>query len=247
MSPARHLSQTVPKLAVSDNLLYHACLAYGSTILALRGEVSNERKDHYHSKVISMLLDCLSSNSHPENMDTVIASTVLLRMSEQFTELSEDKRRHLSGAFCLLTLRGEAQKWSTAQTDLGGVSFWIYIQETIRLCFLNGEKCQFDMKLIDENHTYAPTRNAAWTNRTTYLLVEACYLCFGTDEETDSPELALQLGHHLDRWKNNVPSSFLPWSYRDREHGPFPGIYFLSTWHGTQVSSYSCIFSTNTL
>lgn len=200
--------------------------------MALRGGVVASMKDDQHGKVISMLIDHLSSHGCPENDEALLATTVILRMSEQFCEIKEDALRHLSGAASLFTLRALKRKWSVYETDLAGVSFWIYLRATLRLCFLNQEPCQFELPLISEEVTFGIASDDVWTNRMTYLLCRACNICFGKNDPIQQQQQAKALEILLEKWRHGLPASFQPWCHKQTSDTSFPEIHLLNTWHG---------------
>ncbi|EXJ53386.1 uncharacterized protein A1O5_13375 [Cladophialophora psammophila CBS 110553] len=194
-------------------------------------ELDETTKEQYHSKVIHILIDSLSSSPNPEYDSNLLATVVILRMSEQFCEIDKDVRHHLAGASSLFTLRGSIRKWSVHDTDLAGTSFWIYLRESLRLCFLNEEKCQFDLDLIEKESAFLPASEEVWTNRITYILALVCNFAFGKHTKTQTVPDAAELRKAINLWASKVPATFRPWCFREGKSGPFPAIHFLSTWH----------------
>ena len=169
----------------------------------------------------------LATHPHPEQDETMLATAVILRMAEQFCEISDDTKNHFRGASSLFSSRHSTSKWSPYQIDLSGAAFWIYIREGLRLCIMDEDQSQFDLTLIEHESAYAPASDDVWTNRSTYLLALACNVSFGGPSICSKEELEGLIG----LWIDQVPNSFKPWCVREQAHGPFPGIYFLSTWH----------------
>lgn len=236
VSPDRHMGENVPRIALTRPVLYFACLQYAAHIMVLRGELEGPVEERYHNKAIRRLIDSLASHPNPETDEALLATTVILRMSEQFSEIEEDAQHHLGGASSLFATNGV--KWSPFQTDLRGTAFWIYLRESLRLCFLHEERCRFDMNLIEDEATFSPAPDEVWTNRMTHLLAKCCNVCFA------EPDLDIQQGHLenlrevIDLWVKSLPQSFHAWRYQEEEFDPFPTVYFLSTWHGkTHVES----------
>ncbi|KAI1629075.1 hypothetical protein EDD37DRAFT_36229 [Exophiala viscosa] len=204
----------------------------------VRGEIDEAVKEDYHCKVIRILIDSLSSVFSPENEATLLATVVILRMSEQFCEIDKDVRHHLDGASSLFTLRGTTRKWSVYDTDLAGTSFWIYLRESLRLCFLKEEKCQFDLALIAGESLFLPASEEVWTNRITLILALACNCGFGKTARSERDLQSTRLKGLIELWASSVPDAFRPWSFRDGKFGPFPAIRFLSTWHEVAWQHY---------
>ncbi|KAL2444010.1 hypothetical protein ABEF95_014697 [Exophiala dermatitidis] len=139
----------------------------------------------------------------------------------------------------LFKLRGSRNKWSPHENDLAAVSFWVYVREGLRLCFLNEEKCLFDIHLVEEETTYGEASEEAWTKRATYLLARARNLCFG-DEYTGTrgQEENMKLEKYLSMWNARIPETFRPWSNKAKQFGLCPAISFLSTWHEVAWQQY---------
>lgn len=227
VSPARHFGQTVPRIALREPVLYYACLAYSAHVMSLMGKLEKSVEELYQNKAIGLLIPMLSSQSEPWKDEILLATTVILRMSEQFSEVGDDARHHLNGAFSLFGTSDH--RWSPFQTDVRGVAFWIYLRESIRVCFLHEQGCQFNMGLIeDEMLIHAP--DEVWANRMTYLLAQTCNACWGNTQTNRRDELArVQL--LIEEWKGSLPETFKEWGYFQGSE-PFPKINHLSTWHG---------------
>lgn len=226
------MSQAVPRLAMSISVLRCACLAYAAKVLFLRGELSASVNDYYQGQAISQVIDALASQRFPEYDEALLATAVILRMSEQFCEVNQDVQQHLSGAISLFSLRGAQTKWSPAQVDISGTSFWICIRESLRLCLLNEDCCQFDLSLIADDEVSPEDAEEVWTNRSTLILAKACNFAFGgTAEGHNDPKLA-ELQGDVDLWVNRVPAPFRPLDGLKGGSTHCPRVYYLSVWHG---------------
>ncbi|RKK66312.1 hypothetical protein BFJ69_g15515 [Fusarium oxysporum] len=155
-SSCQHFSRTVPRLALKDPVLYYACLA------------------QYANEAVSMLIPLLSPDCVCAGSGALLSTAVILRMSEQFSELAEDAIYHLCGACSLFTTVQE--KWSPSGTGLRGAAFWTYVRESIRVCFLKEEGCQFDLNMVDGDLPKPSTGydEEAWANHISYLLARLC-------------------------------------------------------------------------
>ena len=227
VSPARHMSQTVPRLTASCLVLRYACLSYAANMLWLRKEIPTSEKDHYHDQVISRMINALATHPNPEHDETLLATAVILRMSEQFYEITEDIKHHLIGAASLFSSRPPAAKWSPYHTDLSGTAFWIYLRETLLICFMSEEACQVDLSLVEHEEVFASAPDEVWTNRSSYLLALACNVYFGGENNLEAVELQTL----IELWIKDIPASFRPWCVLPSDDGPFPRIFFYSTWH----------------
>jgi len=110
--PERHFSQIAPRLALSDLMLYSACLAYASLILCSLGKADKTVEEKHSGRAIRLLIDKLSNGSTTWPESSTLTTTVLLRVSEQFSEICDDQQYHLNGAFTLTASTGRV--WSSA-------------------------------------------------------------------------------------------------------------------------------------
>src|SRR5690554_2531251 len=100
----------------------------------LLGIVDKSVEEHYNSKVLELLIPLLSSEEATSSNDALLATTVILRMSEQFLEVGNDAQRHLNGAASLF-MDGTTD-WSPVESSLAIACFWTHQRESIRICFL---------------------------------------------------------------------------------------------------------------
>lgn len=195
--------------------------------MCLKGNLRASVEEHYLDKAIGMLIPALSSHMAPFNDESLLATTVILRMSEQFSEVGDDAQHHLKGAFSLFG--NTCTEWSAGQLDVRGVAFFIYLRESIRICFLHEQVCNFDMSLIDEQAIEPDAPDEVWTNRMTQLVARLCNSCWAQDRrQADIADISLA----IEDWKCHLPDNFSPWCYHDLDSNPFPTIKYLSTWHG---------------
>lgn len=231
VSSLRHFGQTVPRLALTEPVLYYACLAYASHVMFLKGKLDEYVQEHFQNKAIGLLIPLLSPHLAPATDEALLATTVILRMSEQFSELADDAQHHLNGAFSLFSTTGE--KWSPFQTDIRGVAFWIYLRESIRLCFLNEHGCQFDLSVVDYEPIKTPVPDEVWTNQMSYLLAKLCNACWGDYSDSVRQSMKEEIQADMEEWKMHLPDTFQPWCFNQKDYQPFATMKFLSPWHGT--------------
>ncbi|KAM6530492.1 hypothetical protein FALCPG4_008619 [Fusarium falciforme] len=231
-SSRQHFGRTVPRLALEDPVLYHACLAYASHVLLLHGMLDECVYEEYSNEAISILIPLLSPDCVHAGSGALLSTAVILRMSEQFSELAEDAKYHLRGACSLFTTVQE--KWSPSYTDLRGVSFWTYVRESIRVCFLNEEGCQFNLEMVDGDlaKTSAGHDEEAWANHMSYLLARLCNACWGSSDAAEPRESAIgEIRADIDEWRAGLPDSYQPWYNCREKHQTFRVVKFLSPWH----------------
>lgn len=232
MSSHQHFGRTVPQLALKEPVLYHACLAYASHLLLLHGKIEEYVAEHLQDEAISILIPLLSPESGSTPNEVLLSTAVILRMAEQFSEMTEDAQHHLHGAFSLFTTVHE--KWHPASIDLKGVAFWTYIRESIRVCFLNEESFQFNLEMVDAEitKTVAQHEGEVWTNHMSYLLARLCNACWGSMCPEEKVRTREQVRNDIERWKMGLPDSFQPWYYEHEEYDSFPVTKFMNPWHG---------------
>lgn len=231
VSSARHFGQSVPRLALREPVLYYACLAYASHVMTLQGQLTPEDEAEYHDKAFGLLIPLLTLRPVPSQDAALLATSVILRMSEQFAELAEDAQHHLNGAFSLF---GNANtKWSPSRLDVGGTAFWIYLRESLRLCFLNEQTCQFNLDLIEYDLDPLNNLDEAWANRMTYLLARTCNICWSKSGSRSILQARIdQLQDLVEVWQDSVPETYRPWYDHQKPTDVFSTIRYLSTWHG---------------
>lgn len=201
--------------------------------MSLTGQVEKSVEEYYRSKVHELLIPLLSSEKATSSNETLLATAVILRMSEQFEDADTDAHCHLNGAASLLT---DGTDWLPVEENLGIACFWTHLRESIRVCFLQEQPCPIDLDLLslredDMTSTPSDTREELWTNRMTYLLLRICNLCWGYQKEDSRPAL-MRLQSLLEIWRHNLPQAFQPWCLREADDQPFPEVQCFETWHG---------------
>lgn len=233
MSPNRAFSQEVPRRALGNPLLYYSCLAYAAHVLYLQGHGDHASADHYHNRAIGILIPLLDPGSIISAADKdLLAAIAILRMSEQFLEPDEDAQTHIYGAFSLLT--SSTIKWLPERVDLLGIAFWVFVRQTLRICFLHEQPCPFNLDIISSDNMSSPASDEVWTNRMTLLLAKVCNACwFLSLEDTNFQQQELDtLEADIDCWHRSLPETFKPWYYRLVPSAAFPRVNYLTTWHG---------------
>lgn len=165
----------------------------------------------------------------------LVATVVILRMAEQFSEVKDDARCHLVGASSLLLTKPITEE----QPSLGAAAFWLYMRQAIRAAFLNEEPCKFDTTLVELRNETTQAADAVWTNRVTTLLARTCSACW--DPSLKPPlrhALLAELKRLLEVWEASLPESFRPWSEFQPQNDTFPTINYISPWHGTYTVSH---------
>jgi hypothetical protein len=221
-SPWSNCAKASLKRIISIFCMSGLCRAHN----VLNGKARESVEEVYQKKAIGVSIPLLSSRSEPWRDEILLATTIILRMSEQFSELGNDIQHHLNVAFSLYGT--SHHRWSPFQTDVRGVAFWVYLRESIHICFLYEQGCPFDMGLIEDE---APNEgpDEVWTNRMTYFLARVCNACGGNFPGDTAVQMAT-LRELVDRRKSNLPETFEPWaSYQENKSSTT--ILVVSTWH----------------
>ncbi|ERS96703.1 hypothetical protein HMPREF1624_06912 [Sporothrix schenckii ATCC 58251] len=238
VSPTCFFSETVPRLALHDPVLFSACLSYAARIRALTGALDPAQGELYGSRAIEALLSTLSSRSRSDNgdndNDVLCAAVVILRMAEQFSEMQEDMQCHLMGASSLF-----ARNPDHALDFDDAVAFWVYKRQSIRMAVLNEEPCEMEEMDVDvdvdvdvDRQWLAPVSDEAWANRATYLFARACSVCWdATLADAARAARLLELHRLLAQWHERVPATYQPWARYQAPDDPFPTLRYVSTWH----------------
>ncbi|KAL4896718.1 hypothetical protein BDV59DRAFT_199069 [Aspergillus ambiguus] len=236
-SPGQCFAQAVPRLALRTPVLYYSCLAYAAQVLYLWGRSDRDPADYYHNQAISLLIPLLDPKTRSVSTENLLATIVILRMSEQFSEPDEDAQCHLHGAFSLLT--SSKAKWPPDRVDVTGIAFWTFVRQTLRICFLFEQECRFDLGIIDSSNLLSPARDEVWTNRMTYLLAKVCNACWSPLPAAEGCTQCLDdLEADINAWRESLPEAFKPWFYHQSRSEPFPTIRYLSKWHGLAWQQY---------
>ena len=109
-------------MATSEPALLSACLAYALQALYLHGRIPVQIKESLHDRALRQLTSMLTScqkGHHP--LGPVLASTILLHMTQQFLELCEDHQHHLYGSSTLFETGFD--EWSLFDDSSSSTSF----------------------------------------------------------------------------------------------------------------------------
>jgi hypothetical protein len=185
----------------------------------------------YQSECVGLLIPVLNDIASAVQDEAILATIVILRMSEQYDEFHVDRQCHLvPGAFAHL---GPSTPSSTALGGLLQATFYSYVRADIRMAILGqrGTKLSVESWPLNES---SPSTDADWANRMTWLLVHATNLCYGSNVRDCLPYTHLK--SLIADWKANVPSTFEPYFYKDEQRDPFPIVRLLCPWHGRLYS-----------
>lgn len=223
------------RLAKQHPLLTYAILTCSAHILRLlsphRDDLQRE-EDHNQHKCVQLLIPLLDNLALAVGDEVVLATIVILRMSEQYDEYHIDRQYHLvPGAFSHFNANGPS---STSMGGLHEATFYSYVRSDIRMAILGhcGTRISLDAWPLDTRY---PSNDADWANRMTWLLVQSMNLCYG-GKDTRGLLPRHQLERFIEEWKGNLPETFEPYYFRDTEWDDFPIIRLLTPWHGKKYS-----------
>ncbi|EXL60718.1 hypothetical protein FOCG_00011 [Fusarium oxysporum f. sp. radicis-lycopersici 26381] len=236
VSPTRFFGIHVPQLMIGEPALLSACLAYSSLVLHLHGQVSMQVKDELYERALRQFVPCIAvyreGDGPVHNIGPIHATTVILRMTEQFLELGQDRQHHLHGSSTLFETAHH--DWSLLEDTQSSTSFWAYLRGSLRVSFLLEQPCPFELRYLSV-WRYASKdpvlTDEARSNLMTYLLAEVCTLCWGDPAAEASTSKLDELRDAILQWREYLPPSFQPWYRNDDEGNVFPDIRFLAPWH----------------
>jgi hypothetical protein len=226
-------------LGLRCSLLLYAILACSARLLRLlnpsRSATLAPHEEKYQHECIQLLIPILNDAASAIQDEGVLATIVILRMSEQYDEYHIDRQYHLvAGAFWHFNTSG------SSSTSLGGLreaTFYSCVRADIRMAILGrcSTRLQPDNWQLD---TSSPINDADWANRMTWLLVQAINLCYGQNVRGVLPRE--QLEELVGEWKARLPSSFEPYFYQEADRDPFPVVKLLTPWHSKLSQSLIC-------
>lgn len=228
VSSQGHFERMVPRLALYEPVLYYSAMTYSSLVLHLIEGLDKSIHEEFQARAIEKLIPLLSHCAQAD--EALLATAVTLRMMEQFTELGEDAQHHLRGASSLFTT--VRQKWSPYMIDLRGVSFWIYVRESIRASFLTEQGCRFDLDAVHLGSLEEMKHEEAWVNYISFLLLKLCDACWGDHTPDKKASVREEISQALNDWRAQLPIVFEPWYHHKTTSDTFPTTKLLSPWHG---------------
>lgn len=181
----------------------------------------------YQNKCLEILIPLLNNQDPAFQDEVVLATIVILRMSEQYEEFHVDRQFHLvPQAFDHFRAMGPSS------TTLGGLreaTFYSYVRADIRMAILGrcGTRLEMDKWPLDTTLL----SDADWANQMTYFIAQAINLCVNPD----APGIMSKdiLDNRLDEWRDNLPVSFKPYYYcEESDEELFPVVRLLCPWHG---------------
>lgn len=235
VSPNRFFGIHVPQVAVNEPALFSACLAYAAQVLYLHGRIPSEIKTSLHDRAVTQLTPLLTSFHEGHPLGSILASTVLLRMTEQFLEIGEDHQHHLYGGSTLFQIC--LDEWSLFDDSLSSTSFWAYLRGSIRVSFMLERPSPCELGRLNTLQNLFTNNNnnmtdEAYANVMTYLLAEICTVVWG--EPTSAVDVASKMKHlktAIYEWRDQLPASFQPWYVEFSENDTFPDVRHLASWH----------------
>lgn len=223
-SPSCHFSRTVPRLALENEVLLLACLAYASKAVAPTTSLS----DQYGSACIELLIPLLSDEVFVHTDNTLLATLVLLRHVEQYTNAAEDQAAHLGGAFAIIASR----KVLPRHESLPGAALWTYMRQDLRRALIHRAAPKLRPRhnpRPDELDATDCAVESIWADRACHLALMACCFAWSDSGAEVDPDNLLQL---LNTWRNSLPHEY------NAYHEDTSALYYLSSWHGMSLKGY---------
>lgn len=214
-----------------------ACSAHILRLLDKRRIDLTDKEEEYQSKSVRLLIPVLNNLESAVQDEAILATIVILRMSEQYDEYHFDRQCHLvPGAFVHL---GPSTSSSTSGGGLLQATYYSYVRADLRMAILGQCSTRISLESWPYNEN-SPSTDADWANRMTWLLVHAINLCYGKDIR--GVMSYLQLNTLIDGWRANLPSTFEPYFYTDEPRDAFPIIRLLCPWNGRSPAIHGLEF-----
>ncbi|KAK6007358.1 hypothetical protein QM012_004172 [Aureobasidium pullulans] len=224
----RPFETLVPTRALGVSVLFNAIIAFSAQHKALSDTRYEVCSTSYHSACVQGLLSGLSVFS-PSLREDYLVAACLLRSYEILNADSRQEQRHLLGAY---------QISSTEEIDMTRVGLlqagaWNYLREEITVALECRRLVRLNIRLNLRNAVSGP--DSMHANTVTYILARVINLCFGQDEsgkilEFNEDEWS-SLNEELMLWRDNLPTTYAPYSQAPKPGNPFPSEWDLQPWH----------------
>lgn len=248
--------------ASSSSLLLYACLSISALHLARTAHTFTEQlAESYHERCVAILIPMLDHLDHRQDLDILLASTVILRLFEQMCctstcrsllccavtvltrrtgkKPSDDLQRHLRGSSAFVN------SWvdCAVSGNLAEASFWVFVGQDIQysLCDQSPLRINFQLfngKLTQVWQAESSPPERTWTHKALWLLAETVEYCY-SDKEKSAEEYE-SLRARLEYWENTRPDSFSPLFHAEGDPAggsPFPTVLYTHSWHGESTNA----------
>ncbi|KAG2413960.1 hypothetical protein HFD88_003151 [Aspergillus terreus] len=209
----RRFSVEVVERAPSCPLLLYACLAIAARHLShSTNSVPPNAADEYHERCIAILLPGLESRDFQQNIETLLAATVILRLFEQISSHnpSNDQQRHLLAGSVYIG----SQIDCATSGGLAEAAFWVFVMQDIQFALAYRKPLRLTLspfagKLRQKwaHNMYEMDRD--WTHRAIWLLAETINYCYARNtplpmDTMDGKDLKMKIRE----WETERPESF---------------------------------------
>lgn len=247
---ARFFATSIPRLALTDRLIYSAILALSSAYECLVAKsLSTSESDIYHRQFMSVFISTLSEPSETWSSSLLIAAVVARACEGCHTE-SDSQIIHLNGAQDLLNHHVIARLVS--ENDLAEAVSWLYLRQLVHDHLGRKQNPQVCLDSFMKASAFRKNTDVAYANRILLYFAKAVQLYFGmprNEKAFRSPNRvklklidAKKLKQDIHAWYNKKPLSFVPLHRKesDLENGrPFPEIWMINAATGTLPSFQS--------
>ncbi|KAJ6111194.1 hypothetical protein N7486_003429 [Penicillium sp. IBT 16267x] len=237
----RHFATDVVSRASSSSLLLYACLSISALHLARTAHTfTEELAESYHERCVAILIPMLNPLDHRQDLDILLASTVILRLFEQMCckKPSDDFQRHLRGSSAFVN------SWvdCAVSGNLTEASFWVFVGQDIQYSLCDQSSLRINFQLFNDKlqqvwqaESSPPERS--WTRKAIWLLAETVQYCYSDNKK--SAEEYESLRARLEDWENMKPDGFSPLFYAEADPvggSPFPTVLYTHSWHGESTN-----------
>ncbi|KAK5200444.1 hypothetical protein LTS13_003636 [Exophiala xenobiotica] len=220
----------VVRRAPSTPLLLNACLAVAARHLSKFGRCNAELADHHHEKAVQMLLAMLNEEDLDRHIDTILPSTVILRLFEQLSSNVpvHDLQRHLLGGSVFINSRTEYA--------LGGgltqAAFWVFVLQDVQFSLayqrpLKMQTLPFSREFRQRWQYENGGTEQSLIHRAIWILVETIQHCFGHHEAVAEQKLS----DGLAEWESLTSEIFRPFYHEPGDAETFGTLWYTQPGH----------------
>ncbi|KAK5295655.1 hypothetical protein LTR99_009244 [Exophiala xenobiotica] len=220
----------VVRRAPSTPLLLNACLAVAARHLSKFGRCNAELADHHHEKAVQMLLAMLNEEDLDRHIDTILPSTVILRLFEQLSSNVpvHDLQRHLLGGSVFINSRTEYA--------LGGgltqAAFWVFVLQDVQFSLayqrpLKMQTLPFSREFRRRWQYENGGTEQSLIHRAIWILVETIQHCFGHHEAVAEQKLS----DGLAEWESLTSEIFRPFYHEPGDAETFGTLWYTQPGH----------------
>ena len=212
--PFRHFCTLVPRLAIYNEGLLKAILAFSVRYLSLNSEHANdghhERHDalRYYHESLHYLRNAMQYNSYLTSLE-LLATAVIISGYEMLDGSRRDWERHLQGVFGIQ--RSQVIHGDTS--GLRGAVWWTWLQQDVWAAFREKRKTFTFWRPVRTFDMLNPWEVAA---RSVFVMAKVVNYCSGIENSGEENNIQSRIDASdrltslLDEWERNLTPEFVP-------------------------------------